>query len=158
LVLNATKPFVYIEFDHIGQRIPEVDDESPRGLWLRLVNNSVFPILVRVHNSETVKDRTIVEDVVTAFQTRRIPRAGFGDYGAKPMGYTSALDVAGTEKLDPGKTFLFSVPTNHVAPTWYVQVPFQFDLPPTIHAQPVCYAAFEWEDIPEKFRWASDSR
>jgi hypothetical protein len=118
----------------------------------------VFPILVRVHNSETVKDRTIVEDVVTAVQIRRIPSAGLVDYGAKPMGYTSALDVAGTEKIDPGKTFLFSVPANHVAPTWYVQVPFQFDLPPTNHAQPVSYAAFEWGDIPEKSRWVSNAR
>jgi hypothetical protein len=159
LVLNTTRPFVYVEFDHIGQRVPEADDEPPRGLWLRLVNNSVFPILVRVHNSETVKDRAIVEDVVTAVQIRRIPKEGFADYGAMPTGYASALDVAGSERIGPGKVLLFSVPINHVAPTWYFQVPFQFDLPPTKHgAQPVCYVAFEWDNIPEKSRWVSNSR
>jgi hypothetical protein len=154
LTLDTTKPFAYIEFDHTGHRVPEADDEPSKGLWLRLVNNSVFPILVRVHNSQTVSDRMIIEDLVTAFQIRRIPKSGFVDYGPMPMGYTSASDVAGTEKIDPGKEFLFSVPTNHVAPAWYLQVPFQFDLPPTKHgaAQPICYAAFTWDDIPEKLR------
>jgi hypothetical protein len=153
-VLDSTKPFAYIQFDHTGPRVPEFDDEPSKGLWLRLVNNSTLPILVRVHSSQTARDRTIVEDVVKAFEIRRITESGVRDYGPMPMGYASASDVAGTERIDPGKDFVFSVPTNHVAPAWYLQVPFQFDLPPTKHsaAQPICYAAFEWDDIPKDSR------
>lgn len=160
LALDSTKPFAYIEFDHTGQREPEAPDEPSRGLWLRLVNNSVLPILVRVHNSQTVADRTIVEDVVTGFQIRRIPKSGFFDYGPMPAGYTSASDVAGTEKIGPGKELMFSVPINHVAPAWFLQVGFQFDLPSVEHggAQPVCYAGFDWDDIPEKSHWVPTSR
>lgn len=160
LALDSRKPFAYIEFDHTGGRQAEADNEPSQGLWLRLVNNSVFPILVRVHNSETVSDRIIVEDVVTSYQIRRIPKSGPIDYGPMPKGYTSALDVAGTDRVDPGKEIVFSVPLNHVSPAWYLQVPFQFDLPLTEHgaAQPVCYAAFEWDNIPEKSRGVPTTR
>ncbi len=154
LARDTTKPFVYIQFDHTGSRQPESSDEPSRGLWLRLVNNSVFPITVRVRNSGTDPDRTIVEDII-APEIRRIPKSGFVDYGPMPNGYASAVDVVGSETVDPGKELLFSVPVNHVAPGWFLQVPFQFDLPPVKDgaAQPVCYAAFTWDDIPEKLRW-----
>lgn len=76
--LDTTKPFAYIEFDHTGHREPEAPEEPSGGLWLRLANNSVFPIMVRVHNSGTVPNRTIVEDIVTSFPIRRIPKSGGG--------------------------------------------------------------------------------
>jgi hypothetical protein len=153
LARDTTRPFAYIQFDHAGPRQPESSDEPPRGLWLRLVNNSVFPITVRVRNSGTDPDRTIVEDII-APEVRRIPKSGPVDYGPMPKGYASAVDVVGSETVNPGKDLLFTVPVNHVAPGWFLEVPFQFDLPPAKGgaAQPVCYAAFTWEDIPEKSR------
>ncbi len=154
LTLDATKPFAYIEFDHTGPREPLRPDELARGLWLRLVNNSVFPIIVRAHDSLTDPVMTILEDVITP-QMRMIPKSGLPDYGPMPRGYASGSDVTSLLTIAPGKGVLFSVPVNHVGPGWFLQVSFQFDLPPTAHgaAQPVCYAAFAWDDIPEKFRW-----
>src|SRR5438093_11298115 len=75
LALDAAKPFVYIEFDHSGPRQPLEPDEPSRGLWLRLVNNSVFPITLRVHGSSTDPDTPIVQDIITP-QTRMIPKSG----------------------------------------------------------------------------------
>ncbi len=153
LALDTTKPFVYIDFDHTGPREPLEPDEPSRGLWLRLVNNSVFPIIVRAHDSLTDPVMTILEDVITP-QMRMIPKSGLPDYGPMPRGYATGSDVTSLLTINPGKGVLFSVPVNHVGPAWFLQVSFQFDLPPTEHgaAQPVCYAGFTWDDIPEKFR------
>ncbi len=155
LALDSTKPFVYVKFDHSGPRSPQRSDEPSQGLWLRLVNNSVLPIFMRVHSSIDDPEMTILEDVVTP-QIRRIPKTGFVDYGPMPHGYATAADVTSVLTLKPGENVLFSVPVNHVAPGWFLQVAFQFDVPPVEHgaAQPVCYAAFDWDDIPEKSRWA----
>ncbi len=155
LALDSTKPFVYVKFDHSGPRSPQRSDEPSQGLWLRLVNNSALPIFMRFHSSIDDPQMTILEDVVTP-QIRRIPKTGFVDYGPMPHGYATAADVTSVLTLKPGENVLFSVPVNHVAPGWFLQVAFQFDVPPVEHgaAQPVCYAAFDWDDIPEKSRWA----
>lgn len=59
-----------------------------------------------------------------------------------------------------GRSVRFGAPVNHVAPGWFLQVAFPFDLPPVRDgaAQPVCYAGFDWDDIPEKSRWLTRSR
>jgi hypothetical protein len=153
LALDAAKPFVYIEFDHTGPRQPLEPDEPSRGFWLRLVNNSVLPIILRVHGSFTDPDTPVLQDIITP-QTRLIPKSGLPDYGPMPRGYATGSDVASLLTINPGKEVLFSVPVNHVGPGWFLQVSFQFDLPPVKDgaAQPVCYAAFAWDDIPEKSR------
>jgi len=159
LALDSTKPFVYLKFDHSGPRQPQEPDEPSQGLWLRLVNNSVLPIFMRVHSSLTDPAMTILEDIVTP-RIRTIPKTGFVDYGPMPHGYATAADVTSILTLKPGESVLFSVPVNHVAPGWFLQVGFQFDLPPVEHgaAQPVCYAGFDWDDIPEKAHWLPTSQ
>lgn len=44
--IDATKPYVYLVFDHIGPRKPLRIGEPDEGIWLRLVNNSKYPISV----------------------------------------------------------------------------------------------------------------
>jgi len=158
LALDSTKPFVYIEFDHTGPRQPLEPDEPSRGLWLRLVNNSVLRITLRVHGSP-FNDLLVVQDIITP-QMRMIPKSGLPDYGPMPRGYATGSDVASLLTIESGRQIVFSVPVNHVAPGWFLQASFEFDLPPTEHgaAQPVCYAAFAWDDIPEKSRWIPTSR
>jgi len=38
-IVDASKPYVYLAFDHAGRREPAREGESPQGLWLRLINN-----------------------------------------------------------------------------------------------------------------------
>jgi hypothetical protein len=45
--LVELRPYVYLEFDHIGPRIPRREDEPQQGIWLRLHNNCTEPIEVR---------------------------------------------------------------------------------------------------------------
>lgn len=149
LALDETKPIVYIQFDHAGPRQPVQEGEPPNGLWLRLVNNSVLPIVVRANGSATDSTMTLLPDVITAVKGR-IPRSG-PIHGKMPSGYSS--DTGSTLSVDPGKSLVFSVPTNHVSPSWYMQVPFEFSLPPVKEGiEPICYAEFTWEDVPETHR------
>jgi len=52
------------------------------------------------------------------------------------MGY-AAGHIISTELIQPGKGLLFSVPVTHVGRSWYMQVPFQFHLPPIHGTQPL---------------------
>jgi hypothetical protein len=74
-----------------------------------------------------------------------------------PTGYFSAVyDVYHLLIIGPGKDLIFSVPANHLAPSWDIQIPFQFSLPAVKQGvQPLCYAIFTWEDLPESYRTAS---
>ena len=46
LSIDATKPYIYLVFDHIGPRKPLRIAEPDEGIWLQLVNNSKYPISV----------------------------------------------------------------------------------------------------------------
>jgi hypothetical protein len=45
-LIDANKPYVYLELDHIGPRKPLRNDEPNTGLWLHLKNNCKLPIVV----------------------------------------------------------------------------------------------------------------
>jgi hypothetical protein len=153
LARDTAKPFVYIKFDHAGPREPLEQGERPRGLWLKLVNNSEFPIVVSARSSRTEPELIVLDDIVTP-AIREFHGPEPMDYGSMPHGYASASDISGGTTIEPDKGIVFSIPENHVAPGWFIQVAFQFDMPPLEHgAQPVCYVAFDWDDLPDKFHW-----
>jgi len=150
LVLDEAKPIVYIEVDHIGPRPPVEADEPDRGLWLRLVNNSVVPNEVRPMSTSTNPELTLLPDEIVGRWTR-IEQSDAPE-PKRPMGYSTG-DIVSTELIEPGKGFLFSVPATHVGRSWYLQVPFRFHLPPIKHGtQPLSYAQFTLEDVPENLR------
>jgi hypothetical protein len=45
-LIDSTKPYVYLEVDHIGPRRPMSEDEPNVGIWLRWHNNCTVPITV----------------------------------------------------------------------------------------------------------------
>src|SRR5215469_3619293 len=146
LVLDEATPIVYIKLDHIGPRPPVEGDEPDRGLWLRLVNNSVVPIEVQPTGTGTDPDLTLLPDQIVGRWTR-IDESD-APQPTRPMGYSTG-HIVSTELIDSGKEFLFSVPVTHVVRSWYLQVPFRFHLPPIKNGS---YAQFTLEDIPENRR------
>lgn len=150
LVLNGAKPIVYIELDHIGPRPPVEDDEPNRGLWLRLVNNSVVPIEVEPMRTSTDPELTLLPDEIVG-RWIRIKESDAPE-PKRPSGYVGG-DIVSTELIQPGTGLLFSVPVTHVGRSWYMRVPFRFHLPPIkLGTQPLSYAQFSLEDIPENLR------
>jgi len=146
IVLDSTKPMVYIKFDHAALREPVEEGEPAEGLWLRLVNNSVVPIEVEAMDTATKSKPMLLPDVITPIE-RRIPRSG-PNHDQMPSGYASGMGVVRT--IPPGKDLVFSVPANHVSLNWFMQVPFQFSLPFVSQGdQPICLAKFSWTMIPD---------
>ncbi len=156
MVLDPTKPIVYIHFDHAGPRQPVEEAEPARGLWLRLVNNSVIPVEVKTDGTDP--DGNMVVPDIVAPRFRPLPKSGPPPEPAKmPQGYFSpAADLFHLQIIAPGKDLVIVLPTNHVAYGWNIQIPFQFKLPVVKQGeQPLCYAVLTWEDLPESYRTAA---
>jgi hypothetical protein len=154
--IDDTKPYVYIKFDHLGDRKPVNDWESMKGLWLRLVNNCRLPISISVLDPGTGDPGAIVNFEV-------VPYAGYGAPDSEqrkkmPFGYSA--DIGTLVTIPPKGDFLFSVPAESVTKQWYIQVRFDFVLPkpksgnfqPSGNYEPYSVVDFDWYIIPEKYR------
>lgn len=150
--IDASRPFVYIKFDHIGPGAPRSADEPATRIWLRLANNCRIPIVVRANGvpDESPEDEVGLEyDVVpnrpvypivsfSRYSGPRLPqKTSQGAVASQkesepktpkiPRGYME--EVASTISIDPGGETLFSMPVNHLSKRWHVEIPFEFDLP-----------------------------
>jgi hypothetical protein len=147
-VIDESKPYVYLKFDHIGSREPANSEESTKGLWLRLVNNCNLPIKISVFDVGTRN-----AGVGVNFEVVR--RAGWidpesADHQKMPLGYS--VDIGMTKRIPPKGDLLLSVPTETVAKDWYIRVRFDFDLPaPKGRYHPYSVVDFTWNEIPERF-------
>jgi hypothetical protein len=150
------KPYVYIDFDHLGERKTVDDWGSTHGLWLRLKNNCRIPITVSALDWGT-------GDPGAALPFEVVPYGGI--FGPDPeqwkkMPHGFAADFGTRVTILPGKDFLFSVPAESVSKHWYIQVRFDFQFPDQKekkgstagHYEPYSVANFEWTNIPESQR------
>jgi hypothetical protein len=163
-VIDKSKPFVYIEFDHIGPRKPVQKNEITTGLWLKKVNNCRIPIVI--HGNGSSDDRTgriIFDDVIEiepvmqvfdssqAASMQKKEQDRLKALRNKPTGYAS--EVSGAAKIKPGESLLFGVPLNHVSEYWFMRVKFALDLnASSIAVGPYTYLDFHVWDIPKENR------
>jgi hypothetical protein len=66
-LIDKTKPYVYLEVDHVGPRKPLRNDEPSIGIWLHLKNNCKLPIVVLVIGKPVEKPKnavTLVDQIV----------------------------------------------------------------------------------------------
>lgn len=154
--IDESKPYVYIKFDHFGDRKPVNDWESTKGLWLRLVNNCRLPIGVSVLGLGTGDPGVAVNFEVVPTAGRDAPDA---EQRKKiPFGY--AADIGTLVTIPPKGDLLFSVPAESVTKQWYIQVRFGIVLPepkssnyqPSGNYEPYSVVDFNWYIIPEQFR------
>ncbi len=162
-LIDQTKPYVYLKFDHIGPRIPIEKGEGKVGLWLRVVNNCRIPIVfmslgkadgapgVRL-TDEVVDVEPVLEIAFTEEQKKEArERERLRKSKHKPVGYSS--ETGGVVRVQPGEDVLFSVPVNHVDDDWYMRVKFALDLNRSSVSQgPFTYLPFYKWDIPREFR------
>jgi hypothetical protein len=162
-IIDRTKPYVYIKFDHIGPRAPVQRGEVNVGLWLRVVNNCRLPIVFASFKmpagemgvglaDETVETEPTLQIYSTAEEGRELQkRERLKRLKHKPEGYS--LETAGVVRVQPGEDVLFSVPVNHVDDNWYMRVKFALDLnKSSLATGPFTYLPFyEW-DIPKELR------
>lgn len=183
-VLDASKPYVYLAFDHLGLRKPIQEGESSEGLWLRVVNNCKVPIRIKTFRGDADNLGVLVFDeivpvaqgftvyssdseiplvasssqsligedkTIDAFPAKPEPRHGSDVVERasepRPRGYSS--DLAFVSIVLPGKSLLFSVPRNHVSPSWFMRVKFTLDVSkPSVGMGPQTELDFYNEQIP----------
>lgn len=64
-LIDPSKPYVYLEVDHVGTRRPLRKDEPSTGIWLRLKNNCRLPIVVvAIGGSQNPKKTLTLEDEI----------------------------------------------------------------------------------------------
>lgn len=162
-VIDASNPYVYLKFDHVGRRVPLSLSEPHEGLWLRLVNNCRVPVVVTLYNSGP--DGLALFDEIIPAGPSISPAMGEGTMGPDgqpiehqkepegkpPQGYSA--EVSSTTSIQPGKSLLFSVPIDHVSLYWYLEVRVTLT-PPDSHevSEPETPLSFHWSDIPKSVR------
>jgi hypothetical protein len=109
-VIDDSKPFAYIKFDHIGPRRHVAQGEASRGLYLRVVNNSSFLVQVNAHGSVDPGARIPYEVVAIERPSTRLglPVAPERPPGPIPEGMRGG-DAISLLTLEPGEDLLFSV-------------------------------------------------
>jgi hypothetical protein len=158
-VIDSSKPYVYIKFDHIGDRKPVNDWESSKGMWLRLVNNCKLPIQISVLGSSTGDTGVLLNFEVVPEPGRFAP----DEEQRKKMPYGYAADIGTLVTIPPKKDLLFSVPLESVTKLWYIQIRFDFGFPeqkghkpapPEARGtyQPYSLVDFSWWNTPEGIR------
>jgi hypothetical protein len=164
-VLDESKYYVYLKFDHVGNRQPLFPGEIGRGLWLRLVNNCKLPIRVAVIDGDNKSAGiSLYHDVIARVPAvphvtfRGIAPAGSPDTNEpsqeQPLGYSLSLTNS-TESIAAGNDVVFSVPANHVGRHWGIDVRFYLDFPGQIFGTgPYSVVSFDWRDIPQESRQA----
>ncbi len=175
-LIDPSKPYVFLEFDHLGNRKPIEQDESNIGIWLRVVNNCSLPIILTgfdgspgepgvVLLDEVVDNEPVLEiiasspKILTSTEAADDAQSRSDDSNRdlrakeakKPHGYIAELP--GVYRVLPGTDLLFSIPRNHVSDKWYMRVSFTFDLDKSSLARgPFTYLPFRECDIPKARR------
>ena len=180
-VIDENKPFVYVRFDHVGTGEQRSEDESSSRIWLRVVNNCRFPIVLRTTG---VPDESPKEEVGIMYEVVANPVAQgmvilspeptkgqsttrAGNEHEKPLARPESTEmpkgtmfhVGSAQVLPPSKNILFSIPVNHLGKKWHIEIPFTFDLPagkgphdPNAGGEPILVIEYSMWDLPLKLR------
>jgi len=120
--VNVSKPSVYITFEKSAKRKPLHQGESDEGIWLRLHNNNIWSINFRVNGvpNKSYGDYTIPYGVEKLPEWKMLIKEDDVPIGNLGGHVHSVID------LEPGKSFLFSIPKEHLADGLKISVEFKY--------------------------------
>lgn len=129
-VIDPSRPYVYLTFDHIGPRKPTQVNDSNVGIWLRLVNNSHIPLVVVTFGLTTGDPGPgvyyeVIPDVTAKVSEGAAVAESRSGCPGRPAGMPDGLPGAGlqsTTVISPGHDLLFGVPRDSVGPEWFLRV------------------------------------
>lgn len=148
LAIDPQRPFVYLEFVRLGPRQPLTEGESSSGIWIRLRNNSKYPIDVDAYRVDPTKTAIALCHGVVQVGSGANGHAEGSARLRAPSGYDTA-DVVTTITVASGEALQFAIPEEHVRPDWYIRVKFDFHLARTPKGRsPYSFTDFVWTDIP----------
>lgn len=129
-VIDSSRPYAYLAFDHIGPRKPTQASDSNVGLWLRLVNNSRIPLVVATFGLTTGDPGAgvyyeVVPDVIAKVSENEAVDGSRTDCPSRPSGMPNGLpgsELQSATVVSPGHELLFGVPRNSVGQEWFLRV------------------------------------
>jgi hypothetical protein len=144
---------VSISFDHVVRPAASRRDSDIGVLWLRLKNNSRAPIQVLAGAAEGGAEGVeLVHEIV-----RDSPASKAAPGWITPPSRYAPVNATATLEIQPKTDLLFSVPVNHVGPSWGLQITFEFVRPEARREEST--ADFSWAGVPAKERdaWKKDA-
>lgn len=78
-LIDQSRPYVYLELDHIGPRTPLRTGEPNQGIWLYLKNNCRLPIVVLAFGSPQTGVIDLMDEIVpNPHRGTEVPSSGVG--------------------------------------------------------------------------------
>jgi hypothetical protein len=116
--LNPAKPGVYVTFVRMGSREPQRVDESKRGAFFQLHNNTRWSLLLHMNgvphgNGDAGLFYDVVEDP--------------SGYPPSPLPIGERMHVSSVDNVKPGTSLTFSVPEEHIAQGLGIQLEFSYE-------------------------------
>jgi hypothetical protein len=167
-VIDENRAYVYLRFDHMGPGVKFSDDEPPKRVWFRFVNNCNVGIVLRTFGvpEGSQKDEIgvmhrVVKDApqfrIYGITTDPPPLSTQSSEPPQeirmPMGYD--FELSELESIPPGKSALFSVPVTHLSKSWHIEIPYTFDVPsgkgprqPIVGGEPKMVLLYSAWDLP----------
>ncbi|MGB6945014.1 MAG: hypothetical protein WBE37_21630 [Bryobacteraceae bacterium] len=141
---------VFVSFDHIVLPPAARKDIDTALLYLRLKNNSRNPIQVLVTAPEGGAEGVeVVHEIVEDGSPP--PASGW----ISPPGHYSPASESTTADIQPNTDLLFSVPLNHVGPSWRLRIGYEIAAPKASPGrQQEGTVDFTWAGVPAKERGA----
>ena len=155
--IDSLRPYVDMVFDHLGNRQPLQGEEVRTGVWLRLRNNCILPIRIRVRREQQRGDRLILAHDIIEHPSSipKIPDSR--QKRSKPEGYSS-IDVIQWEIIQPGSALLFSLPLSHISRDWSPRFEIELMFPEQARGiQPTTFVYIHWINLPSIAQLAADS-
>lgn len=136
------KPTVYISFERVGKRAPLRNGESDEGVWLRVHNNTRWPIFLDMNDvpSERYGDAVLFYEVLSD----------------EKVVIDARCHVCSVSKLPPGKSIVFSLARNYLAEGDAIRISFNYeweaDENGSTSLEPQHYIYFYSSDLPQKLQ------
>jgi hypothetical protein len=145
LAFFALAGSVSVSFDHVVRPPEARRDVDSAVLFLRMKNDGRVPIQVLASAPQTGADGLeVIHEIVPASGSAK------GDSGwISPPEHYSPVNESTTVEIQPKTDLLFSVPINHVGPTWLLRIAF-YSLRAGRHEEGM--VDFTWADVPVKER------
>ncbi|HEX8162592.1 MAG TPA: hypothetical protein VF538_12005 [Pyrinomonadaceae bacterium] len=141
------QPTVYLSIDHTGPRKPLYEEESGNGIWLKLHNNTLWPIVFPVFGvSKEWGDLGMFYDI--EFEGEQKSRAITPLPRGYKLGHVSTLFT-----LPSGRSVVFSIPREHLVKGLKICVNFNYNWEASERGwvrddEPKHYVYFYGSDVP----------
>jgi hypothetical protein len=146
LGFSQSQSGVSLSFDRVVRPAASRRDSDPAVLWLRLKNNSRAPIRVLAGAAEGGAEGVeLVHEIVRDSGASKVESGWI-----TPPSRYAPVNSTTTVEIQPKSDLLFSVPLNHVGPSWRLQI--TFDIVRRQARQEEGTVDFTWAGVPVKER------